>query len=1054
MMRTALDAGAPLAPVEAEPSGTPPAQSVYLGDFELLQEIGRGGMGIVYRARQRSVGRMVAVKILHPGRLLSASEVDRFRQEAETVARLEHPNIVPVYDAGEDAGQPWCAMKLVPGGTLANTKSPNPVAPGNEATFALVADSMRQIALAIQHAHQRGVLHRDLKPSNILLDEAGQPYVTDFGLARLLDQDSALTRTGAFFGSPAYSAPEQAASDGRKVTTAADIYGLGAILYELLTGRPPFMGATPVETLRQVLESEPTKPHLIRKDVPLDLETICLKCLEKDPERRYLTAQELADELERFLRDEPILARPLGVPARLSRWCRRKPALATLIGLVFLLLLTVLMGTPVALLKINRARLELKRDLYAADMRLASEALRAGALDQVQDLLNRHRSDQGIESNPPFEWRYLRHASDNSDLLTHQFPGLTGTRLSPYSGSGMSPNILFNFVNGTDAVRAWDTKTWEPRPLKLPSGSGTNWTWLPCQQAAISVSDADNTLAVYRLPSLTPAAVIKVPGKPTAWAVSPGFQTVGVGFEGSDQHHILLWDLVSNAQSPVEGNYQGRVTRLEFSTDGTVLAAACDDGLVELWSIPEAKTLPSPPRDPSTVKEAWEGPLFFMPGSTRLYLNRGRERSILESWDWNSQRLLAYQVPSGHITALDVSSDGALVAVGTSSGTIALVETPNLRQVGTISYNGAPISCLKFSPSNKLIASGSLDSSARLWEVKTLRGVGMLNGNKDRMLNVAFTPDQKSVLTFSGDATFKVWDLSKILRKGVLWQATNHIYSFALSRDQTRMAGKDFGQIFVWDTLTGKEILRVQTGELENAEQGSAISYSPTDQLLAWSGWNRVELVDCNSGRIQSLEVHRWGFCNPAFSPDGREFAFATSTNIMIWDTRSGAKRPFVPVESTVFGLAFSPDGSRLATGQAAGTVTLWDRKRGTRISSTQAHKADVFAIAFSPDGRFLATGSADGTGKLWVIMPGGLRLRYLLRGHAGRVGVTFSPDGKRVLSCSDADNFMKLWDTETGLEVATIYENTRNPVFSRDGSVIYSAGEDGNLRTWEAPRH
>jgi serine/threonine-protein kinase len=290
-MRTALADDA-----ETIEEGNPPvvgvAAAFSLADFELLEELGRGGMAIVYRARQKSVGRVVALKLLQPGRMLSAGEVERFQREAETVARLEHPHIVPLFDAGEDRGQPWCAMKFVPGGSLAERIGEFRAVAGERQRFAVIAEMVRKVALAIHHAHQRGVLHRDLKPSNVLLDEAGEPFVTDFGLARVLDQDSALTRTGAFFGSPAYTAPEQAASDRRQVTVAADVYGVGAILYELLAGRPPFSGATPFDTLRQVVETVPVQPSLINPGVSPDLETICLKCLEKDPAQRYASAQE------------------------------------------------------------------------------------------------------------------------------------------------------------------------------------------------------------------------------------------------------------------------------------------------------------------------------------------------------------------------------------------------------------------------------------------------------------------------------------------------------------------------------------------------------------------------------------------------------------------------------------------------------------------------------------------------------------------------------------------------------------------------------------------
>jgi serine/threonine protein kinase len=342
-----------------EPTGTDESAAERFGPFDLFGEAGRGGMGIVYRARQRGVNRWVALKLLQAGRMLSASGVERFQREATAIARLEHPGILPLYATGEHRGQPWCAVKWMDGGSLAQRldefRLPRP-GESSSATPATVARFIRKIALAIHHAHQRGVLHRDLKPGNILLDSADEPAVADFGLARTLDSDSALTRTGAFVGSPAYTAPEQAASDGREVTVAADLYGLGAILYELVTGRPPFTGKDTFETLRHVVESVPTAPHALNPAVPRDLETICLKCLEKEPAKRYPTAQALADDLDRFLNNEPILARPVTRLERIVRWARRKPALATSLLLVLVLVLVLAIASPIAAYRINEAR--------------------------------------------------------------------------------------------------------------------------------------------------------------------------------------------------------------------------------------------------------------------------------------------------------------------------------------------------------------------------------------------------------------------------------------------------------------------------------------------------------------------------------------------------------------------------------------------------------------------------------------------------------------------------------------------------------------------------
>ena len=293
------------------------------GDFEILEQIGCGGMGVVFKARQISLDRVVAVKLVRGGQLARLSDVRRFQAEGLAVARLRHPNIVTLFEAGERLGQPYIAMEFVDGAEL------GVAARSGQLSFLRAAEVMARVADAVQHAHSQGVLHRDLKPSNVLLTAAGEPRVTDFGLATAIGSEGGHTATGALVGSPAYISPEQAAGRHKAVGPRSDVYSLGATLYEVLTGAAPYRGESALVILQRAQEGELSPPRKIRLSVPVDLETICLKCLEKDPAARYGTAREVADELERFVRGEPVHAHPVGVLGKVRRWGIRQPALNT-----------------------------------------------------------------------------------------------------------------------------------------------------------------------------------------------------------------------------------------------------------------------------------------------------------------------------------------------------------------------------------------------------------------------------------------------------------------------------------------------------------------------------------------------------------------------------------------------------------------------------------------------------------------------------------------------------------------------------------------------------
>jgi eukaryotic-like serine/threonine-protein kinase len=302
----------------------PPTAPRRIGDYELLEEIAHGGMGVVWKARQVSLNRTVALKMILAGQLAGEAAVRRLRTEAEAAASLDHPNIVAIHEVGEQEGQQFFSMQLVPGLSLAKHLADSSTQPSPQWTARLLATAAR----AVHYAHQRGILHRDLKPANILIDAQGQPHITDFGLAKMIASDTDLTLSGMVMGTPHFMSPEQAAGKVRQLTTATDIYSLGAVFYFMLTGRPPFQGETTLGVLRQVAEVEPPRPRTLNRHADRELETICLKCLEKDPQRRYASGDALADGLERRLKNEPILARPSSAFEHVVKWVTRKPALA------------------------------------------------------------------------------------------------------------------------------------------------------------------------------------------------------------------------------------------------------------------------------------------------------------------------------------------------------------------------------------------------------------------------------------------------------------------------------------------------------------------------------------------------------------------------------------------------------------------------------------------------------------------------------------------------------------------------------------------------------
>ncbi|MBU6400311.1 MAG: protein kinase [Verrucomicrobia bacterium] len=1054
-----------------------------IGGYELLECIGQGGMGVVYRARQISLDRMVAVKVLPHGALATREHVLRFRTEAAAAGSLQHPNIVAIHEVGLCEDRHYLVMDFVAGQTLARRIAECGL---RRADFQQSARWMRTIAEAVHHAHEHGILHRDLKPSNILIDGADQPRITDFGLAKRLESGADLTLSGQVLGSPRYMAPEQAAGRQRQVGRRSDVYALGAILYHLLTGRPPFVGETLADLLPQVAHDEPLRPRQLNPTVPVDLETICLKCLEKEPSRRYPTALALAEELGRFLRREPIVARPVGVAGKAWRWCRRKPEAATSAAAAALLFGLGLTGVFLEWrhAEAERTRAEAdellaRQNVYAADMKEIQRALEDSDLGRARELLDRHRpAGTSRVRNPKseldlrgWEWRYFWSRCRSDEVFS----------LCRYS----------NFVSAL--------------------AFSADGQWLACAHGdAVALWDAARRRPMVELPA-------NRFGK--ALAFSPRGNLVAWGRRGTNEAPVISILDASGWKEVASLPLSAALRSVAFSPDARKIAALCVDGSVRVCDVasqhvviqfltgsldlrPSMFTVPKAARNGSGAESAAPrgliaqagrpvrpvsnlyvlhyGCLQFSPDGRWLAVGEAKPRIKLLDWSTGGEKVIEVPPPADGIRALAFSPNGRLLAAacGALDNTIHLWDLVADTEARLAGHSGW-VTALAFSPDGQTLASASGDQTIRLWDVSrpgSTRARGRraggpaiadviargelrrLQGSVDEIWALAWSPDGKSLVTGSRDGSVQYWDpapKATLAPYAVLPALTYLGLGFFRDSKSFLTASRPAGEVQRWDVAT----LQVVEALPFLGSRHNSLALSKDGRWLALGdSTDRVEVWDLPARRLVTNLVFSGGVTGGLrFSPRGRMLACAGPSmkggNMMkVWK---------VPEWQEVFNHpsaegSFSADERMIATYSAAGKVTWWDLASGKMAASFECpgtHGGDV-EVAFSPDGKLFAAAGFYGALTLWDVAsreprPVGRAYRNLL------YRIAFSPDGTRlVASGSSPREVMRLWDVQTGREVVTLPGEPGSYFieFSPDGNTLCAMGVDGTVLFWRAP--
>jgi WD40 repeat protein/serine/threonine protein kinase len=1046
-----------------------------LGDFRILREVGRGGMGVVYEAEQISLGRRVALKVLPFASAMDAKQLQRFKNEAQAAAHLQHQHIVPVYYVGCERGVHFYAMPFIEGQTLAKviadlrlqiadleknaggrheplagqaTQDHPPArcdpqsqicnlqfemaatvptaglsterSTRSAAFFRTVANLGVEAAEALEHAHQMGVIHRDIKPGNLMVDAGGHLWVTDFGLARLAT-DASLTMTGDLLGTLRYMSPEQALAKRVVIDHRTDVYSLGVTLYELLVLEPAYNGRSREEVLRQIAFEEPRPPRRLNRSIPAELETIVLKAIAKNPEERYATAQELADDLKRFLEDKPIKAKRPSLRQRAAKWARRH---RTVVRAAMVVLALAVAGLAVGATLIWQKNQELSQSLERERQSLECERQNAyyhriALAEREWSANNLSRAEQLLDACPAdlrgWEWYYLKRLRYKTfPPLRHEGAVLCAT---------ISPDGQWIASSGHDGfVRIWNAK------------SGKELLQIPAHK------DHARGIAFS----------------------ADGQRLASVGWDGA----VKVWDAQTGRKLITLAGHTGRVWGVAFSPDGQRLASAgrgksAEEGEVKIWELATGRELLTLTGSFPVVYC-----VSFSPDGRRLAF--GSRDKTVNVWDAQiGKELLTFRGHTQPVFGVAFSPDGRRLA--SAAGGLSVQPNQDVKvwdaesgeEILSLGGHVGGVAGVTFSPDGRRLASGGADQTVKLWDLTTGQECLTLRGHLDSIRTVAFSHDGHRLVSASDDRTVRVWDATPLAagRGQELLTLHGHsgaVFSVAFSPDGQRLASAGVDQTLkLWDAETGKNLATL------HGHRGGirTVAFSPDGRLLATAGSGQNPTVGvwevATAKEIAAFDLHTEGVRSVAFSPDSRHLASAGYDFVVrIWDVTTGKQiRVLQDHNWPILGVAFSPDGRHVASASADSTVRLWDWTTGQELRALEPkHGGLVASVAFSRDGKFLASGSWDRTIKIWDAQT--WKLHRDLRDPTGGVqSVAFNPDGRRLVWGS-ADGTVKVWDDPTGdMHLLRGHTNRVESVaFSPDGQRIASASLDGTVKLWLAP--
>jgi WD40 repeat protein/tRNA A-37 threonylcarbamoyl transferase component Bud32 len=987
---------------------SPAALPCRIGRFEIRRLLGEGAFGAVYEAYDPQLERTVALKVAKLDRGDAGQRVKRFLREAKAAAGLRHPHIVPVFEFGEQGNRFYIAAAFIRGRTL-QAEIKDCQLTGARPDFTRAAQVVRMLAEALAYAHAQGVVHRDVKPANVLVDEKGEPFLADFGLATRQEEAEKLTHAGVVLGTPLYMAPEQARGE-QGARAASDQYSLGVMLFEMLTGAAPFQGTAELVIFHHQ-HTEAPRPRSPGRKLPADLETICLKCLEKDPARRYADCQALADDLRRWLEGEPIRARRAGALERTAKWCRRNKVVAGLLAAVIVLLVGgVITSTLLAVWarsEAGQARLEQGKALWEKDQ------------------------------------------ADKARIRAEGFAYASYTNLA--AAEWERGNVL-QALRWLDTCR-WDKRGWEHDYLHqtfTTHRQGTLWHEAAVQDVAFSRDGS-------RVVSASRNGFLRI------WDVPTGQERHRIRWEKHSPQHVRFGatdaDIVSVSPEgwlhtwDAEGGRTnllaiGPQDLVAISAGGRPVAAVDGEGTL---TIREAR----PDRQPLIFKNAARGvsALAFSGDGCRLACADGGVVRILNAQ--TGAETAVWRGHTGSITCLAFHAAGARLAC--AAGSTVKTWDADTKTEEVWHGHAVPITCLAYSPDGARLASAGSDGIIHLWKAGLPQPILTLQGHVGPVHALAFSSDGSRLASAGADRTLKLWD-ARAGQQAFALPTAGAPNALAIAPDGERCACATADMVGLWN---------LRNGELEKALGGGdtpfrCVAFSPEGGKLAWAGHKQLKVHDLDAGAdLWALPIEHATWL--AFSADGRQLACAVwkerdkhQGEVSVFDVSTGELVSTLPPhEHRITAAALRPDGLLLATASAA-IVRLWKTDTGQEGLQLAGHLGEVGSICFSPDGLLLAcaggTEQDPGEIKIWNTRTG--QEAQSLRGHAGKVtSLAFSKDGTRLASGS-ADRTVKLWDIASATETLTLRGHDQavtHVAFSSDGRRLFSAGAEGALTIWDA---